>query len=112
MALRLVKYLQIFNRIFLFLCSGFPDTTRIFVTSVVFQGISMLGISSAIESLCFTNFLGGWEAVWTGGYYTSLAYTQPGPFSSCRRPLTVAERLLSLPNSFTGWGALFLVVNF
>ena len=72
----------------------------------------MLVISSAIECLCFTNFLGGWEAVCTGGYYISLAHAQLGHFSSCRGPITIAERLLSLPNSFTGWGTLFLVVKF
>lgn len=76
MALRLVKYLQIFNRIFLFLCSGFPDTTRIFVTSVVFQGINMLGISSAIESLCFTNFLGGWGSCMDWGSSLSIYTTR------------------------------------
>lgn len=56
MALRLVKYLQIFNRIFLFLCSGFPDTGSL-SPLLFFRGISMLGISSAIES-CVYKLLG------------------------------------------------------
>lgn len=70
----------------------------------------MLGISSAIESLCFTN-LGGWEAVWTGGYYTSLAYTQPGPFSSCRRLLNRSRDCYPYQTPLLG-GEPFLVVNF